>query len=164
MAKNSVSFHESLEQRIVVERIIERPSERCDFWYTAGEIRRARHEHPSCDSQELLARRQRCIRAVLARQEQQKDDSSSSLGGGLGSSSSSSSSLAKVSQSYSKMDRCRAQKEALDTARSFGGEPLKKERREGAKKVVMGTLQGSVSVLRGAFQSQQSFRLSRTGQ
>jgi hypothetical protein len=155
MAKKSVSFHKNLENTVVVKRITKRPSDRCDFWYTAGEIMRARQEHRLCDSQELLARRQRCVRAVLARQEQQKDDSFSSLGS-LGPSS-----LAKVSQSYSKIDRYRAQKQALDTARSLG-QPLKKERMEVAK-VVMGTFQGSVSVFRGALQSQQSFRLSRIG-
>ena len=152
MTKNSVSFNETM-RLVVVERLATSPTERCKLWYTLGEIRQLRLDHPEVNSEEIRASRRQTISTVLARQEQHKktrdDTSSSIIVRSLMTPSYdedvSAKDLARTCQIQTRKDRQKARREAIATANFVGSSSTtstttKRGGKQGVKMVSMMSL------------------------
>ena len=130
---------------VVVERLATSPTERCKLWYTLGEIRRLRLDHPEVDSEEIRASRRQTISTVLARQEQHKktrdDTSSSIIVRSLMTPSYdedvSAKDLARTCQIQTRKDRQKARREAIATANFVSSSTTSTTKRGGKQGVKM---------------------------
>ena len=127
-----VCFDESnLSEVVIVERQCVKPSHRCMFWYTLGEIRQLRRES-QIDTEDLLQRRRRVVSTVLNRQKQHLSKSrsgsvlTSSDNGDDGDAPLSETcgmELAKFCEAHTRADRSRARRQGIDIAESLGVDP-----------------------------------------